>query len=118
MSARFDATGNRSLTVAAPNDAGVPGSERSHDREGVAHGVIMMIKICGITNQTDATAAMEGGATALGFNFYRRSPRYIAPDRAAEISTSRGVRRVGVFVDEQPARVDEIARIAHLDVVQ
>ena len=78
----------------------------------------MILKICGITNQTDATAAMEGGATALGFNFYRRSPRYIAPDRAAEISTSRGVRRVGVFVDEQPARVDEIARIAHLDVVQ
>ena len=78
----------------------------------------MILKICGITNQEDATAAMEGGATALGFNFYPRSPRYIEPDRAAEISTSPGVRRVGVFVDEQPARVEEIARIARLDVAQ
>jgi phosphoribosylanthranilate isomerase len=78
----------------------------------------MILKICGITNQTDATAAIEGGATALGFNFYPRSPRYIAPRQAAEISTSAGVRRVGVFVNEQPARVEEIARIAHLDVAQ
>jgi len=78
----------------------------------------MILKICGITNQTDATAAMEGGATALGFNFYPRSPRYIAPDRAAEISTSAGVRRVGVFVDEPPGHVERIARIARLDVAQ
>ena len=78
----------------------------------------MILKICGITSQTDATAAIEGGATALGFNFYSRSPRYIAPDRAGEISTSPGVRRIGVFVDSSPARVEEIARIAHLDVAQ
>jgi phosphoribosylanthranilate isomerase len=78
----------------------------------------MILKICGITNQADATAAMEGGATALGFNFYPRSPRYIAPDRAAEISTSPGVRRVGVFVDSPPEHVERIARIARLDVAQ
>jgi phosphoribosylanthranilate isomerase len=78
----------------------------------------MILKICGITNQADATAAIEGGATALGFNFYPHSPRYIAPDRAAGISTAPGVCRVGVFVDEQPARVEEIARIARLDVAQ
>jgi phosphoribosylanthranilate isomerase len=78
----------------------------------------MILKICGITNQADATAAMDGGATALGFNFYPRSPRYIEPGRAAEISTSPGVRRVGVFVDSPPARVEEIARIARLDVAQ
>lgn len=78
----------------------------------------MILKICGITNQDDATAAIAGGATALGFNFYPRSPRYIEPDRAAAIATSEGVRRVGVFVDEAPARVDEIARVAHLDVAQ
>jgi phosphoribosylanthranilate isomerase len=78
----------------------------------------LILKICGITNQADTTAAIEGGATALGFNFYPRSPRYIAPRLAAEISTSPGVRRVGVFVDSPPARVEEIARIAHLDVAQ
>ncbi len=77
----------------------------------------MILKICGITNQEDATAAIDGGATALGFNFYSRSPRYIAPERAAEIATT-GVRRVGVFVNEKPERVEEIVRIAALDVAQ
>ena len=78
----------------------------------------MILKICGITNQEDATAAVEGGATALGFNFYRPSPRYLAPERAAGIQTAPGVRRVGVFVDETRERVEEIARVAALDVAQ
>ena len=62
----------------------------------------MILKICGITNQEDAAAAIDGGATAIGFNFYPRSPRYIAPERAAAIATAAGVRRVGVFVNEAP----------------
>src|SRR5438046_959932 len=78
----------------------------------------MILKICGITNQEDATAAVEGGATALGFNFYPGSPRYIAPQQAAEIATPAGVRRVGVFVNEKPARVQEMARTVGLDVAQ
>jgi phosphoribosylanthranilate isomerase len=78
----------------------------------------MIVKICGITNQEDATAAIEGGATAIGFNFYPRSPRYIAPERAGEIESEKGVRRVGVFVDEAPARIEEIAKLARLDVAQ
>ena len=78
----------------------------------------MILKICGITNQEDATAAVEGGATAIGFNFYRRSPRYVAPERAAGIQLAPGVRRVGVFVDEARERVEEIARVAALDVAQ
>jgi phosphoribosylanthranilate isomerase len=76
-----------------------------------------MIKVCGITNPEDAEAAMAGGATAIGFNFYPRSPRYISPERAGEIR-STGVRRVGVFVNETPVRIAEIARIAGLDVAQ
>ncbi len=78
----------------------------------------MILKICGITNQQDADAAAAGGATAIGFNFYPRSPRYIAPERAAAISTADGIRRVGVFVNESRERVEEVARIAALDVAQ
>lgn len=78
----------------------------------------MIVKICGITEQEDADAAVEGGANAIGFNFYPPSPRYIAPERAAEIRTPGGVRRVGVFVNETCARVEEIARIARLTVAQ
>lgn len=78
----------------------------------------MIVKICGITNQEDATAAMGGGATAIGFNFYARSPRYIAPEAAAGIESAAGVRRVGVFVNESPEHVREIAIVARLDVAQ
>jgi phosphoribosylanthranilate isomerase len=78
----------------------------------------MIVKVCGITNAEDAAAAIADGANAIGFNFYAPSPRYIAPRRAAEIPTASGVRRVGVFVNETRARVEEIARIAGLDVAQ
>src|SRR5688572_16532064 len=77
-----------------------------------------MIKICGITNREDALAAAEAGASALGFNFYPKSPRFIRPEVAAVLSDGLSVIRVGVFVDEPPERIDEIARIAHLDIAQ
>lgn len=77
-----------------------------------------MIKICGITNQEDSDAAIAGGATALGFNFFPRSPRFLFPELAASIRTAPGVLRVGVFVDEDRHHIDEIARIAALDVAQ
>jgi phosphoribosylanthranilate isomerase len=78
----------------------------------------MIVKVCGITNAEDATAAIDYGANAIGFNFYPPSPRYLAPERAAEIPTASGVLRVGIFVNEAPARVEEIARIAGLHVAQ
>jgi len=78
----------------------------------------MIVKICGITSQEDASAAVEGGANALGFNFYPRSPRYLTPQQASMIASPSRVRRVGVFVNEAPARVAEIAAIATLDVAQ
>ena len=78
----------------------------------------MILKICGITNQDDATAAIEAGATAVGFNFYSPSPRYLTPQAAAEIQTAEGVLRVGVFVNERRENVEAIARAARLDVAQ
>ncbi|HLK51166.1 MAG TPA: phosphoribosylanthranilate isomerase [Bryobacteraceae bacterium] len=78
----------------------------------------MVLKICGITNAEDAAAAIDGGATALGFNFWPRSPRYVSPENAAQIGSRPGIRRVGVFVNEAPARIEEVARLVHLDVAQ
>jgi phosphoribosylanthranilate isomerase len=77
----------------------------------------MIVKICGITRLDDALAAIAAGASALGFNFYPKSPRYIEPDRAAPILAAlpAGVTRVGVFVNESGAAI--AARLG-LDVVQ
>ena len=78
----------------------------------------MILKICGITNAEDAARACEAGANAIGFNFYPRSPRYIAPELAAAIPTPEGVRRVGVFVNQPRPEVERTLRIAALDVAQ
>ncbi len=76
----------------------------------------MMIKICGITRREDAEAAVEAGASALGFIFYAKSPRYVTPSTAALLGEDLDALKVGVFVDE-PA-IEEIMREADLDIAQ
>ena len=53
-------------------------------------------------------AAIEAGATAIGFNFYPQSPRYVTPEQRGANSRRRGRGGCGVFVNEAPARVEEI----------
>lgn len=77
------------------------------------------IKICGITNLDDAAAAVAAGADALGFNFYKPSPRYITPERAREIveQLPPSVLTVGVFVNEEaPTRIADEAGITALQL--
>ena len=60
------------------------------------------IKICGITGVKDALSCAELGADAIGLVFYPKSPRYVTEALAREISLTlpKGIKTVGVFVDE------------------
>jgi phosphoribosylanthranilate isomerase len=78
----------------------------------------MMIKVCGITRREDAEAAVEAGASALGFIFYAKSPRYVTPSTAALLGEGLDALKVGVFVDESPAAVESVMRSARLDIAQ
>lgn len=81
---------------------------------------MVRVKICGITTFEDAMMAVEAGADALGFVFFQGSPRYIAPDRAADVIRRLPpfVQTVGLFVNEDVAVVNGIADRCGLDLVQ
>lgn len=78
------------------------------------------IKVCGITEEQDAIEAVHLGADALGFIFWKRSPRYIPPREAGRIASKLPpfVARVGVFVDEAPTAVMDAVYAAGLTAVQ
>lgn len=78
------------------------------------------VKICGITNWTDAKQAVDVGADFLGFNFYAKSPRYISPTKARRIirRLPRRIHAVGVFVNESEQRMLDTARTVGLDALQ
>lgn len=78
------------------------------------------IKVCGITSWTDARRAVDCGADALGFNFYRRSPRYISPHAAGRIIARlpKHVACVGVFVNEPVEAVLRARNIAGINLAQ
>jgi phosphoribosylanthranilate isomerase len=81
---------------------------------------MIQVKICGITNQQDAVAASERGASALGFIFYPPSPRYINPEAAKIIIAALpdDIVRVGVFVNENAETVKNISDYLALDMIQ
>ena len=78
------------------------------------------VKICGITNLQDAVFAVEKGADEIGFNFYKKSKRYIAPEEAREIvdQLAMPATTVGVFVNENVEDVVNIATQVGLDGIQ
>jgi phosphoribosylanthranilate isomerase len=80
----------------------------------------MLVKICGITRMEDADAAVALGAAAIGFVFWPQSPRAVDPERARAIAAALPpfVTTVGVFVNQTPAFVNDIAAHVGLGAVQ
>jgi phosphoribosylanthranilate isomerase len=86
---------------------------------------MIQVKICGLTTLDDARIAVEAGADLLGFNFYKKSPRYLTPDAAQTLcDTLRSdygadcPALVGVFVNEVVSAISVITNKVGLNFAQ
>jgi len=78
------------------------------------------VKICGLTNDGDARAALECGADYIGFVLYPKSPRFVSPDAMKDIlnKLSGTFRAVAVVVNLERERIAEILRDCPLYAIQ
>ena len=78
------------------------------------------VKICGLSSEEGVSAALEGGADLIGFNFYPPSPRAVTATRAAELG--KGIAghaiKVGLFVDADDDTLSAHIETAALDLLQ
>lgn len=81
---------------------------------------MVRVKICGITNRDDALQAVDAGADALGFVFYERSPRNVAPEVVADIVSLLPpmVATVGLFVNASAELIQQRCHDCGLEVAQ
>ena len=77
-------------------------------------------KICGITNFSDAHCAVHHGASAIGFIFYNKSPRFVSVEKAKSISDQLpiDIARIGVFVNCQKNIIDRAIQIVPISMIQ
>lgn len=80
----------------------------------------VIAKICGLSTPEGVRAALDGGAGWLGFVFFPRSPRHLAPEAAERLAAPARARAkvVALLVDPDDAQVDRVARALHPDLVQ
>lgn len=78
------------------------------------------VKICGLTESVGLAAAIDAGARYVGFVFFAKSPRNLAPQRAAELAARvpLGVAKVGLFVDPGDALLRDVLGKVPLDMIQ
>jgi phosphoribosylanthranilate isomerase len=88
------------------------GEPRSNDQ--------IWVKICGITNEPDANAAVEAGADALGFNLVRRSKRYVDIEAAADWmgKLPKNICKVAVMADPGWDEAVRISQLPFIDALQ
>jgi phosphoribosylanthranilate isomerase len=81
---------------------------------------MVRVKICGITNLSDALICAESGADAVGFILYPKSKRFVKAKEVRRITQNLPpfIFKVGVFVNEDPHAVLEILSYANLDFAQ
>jgi phosphoribosylanthranilate isomerase len=80
----------------------------------------VLAKICGLKTPETVAAAVEGGAALVGFNFYGRSPRCVDPAAAGRLAAQvpPSVRKVGLLVDDEDARIAAVLAACALDLLQ
>jgi len=82
--------------------------------------VSVTVKICGITSEVDAQAAVDAGADAIGFMFYEESPRFVTIEQAKAISGTLPphIMRVGVFVNADEVFINHALNECLLNILQ
>lgn len=80
----------------------------------------LKVKICGLTDARGLKAGAEAGADFVGLVFFRRSPRYVTLEQAAELVglVPRGVQTVGLFVNPTDAELTSTLEHLSLDMIQ
>lgn len=81
---------------------------------------MIRIKVCGLTDPVNAWEIANAGADYLGYIFYSRSKRYVGelPKADLFLNLPEHIRKVGVFVNEEPEKIIEIADRFGLNAVQ
>ena len=80
----------------------------------------MLVKICGITNEDDALAAVNAGANALGFVLWPKSKRFVTIEAVARITemVPSHVQRVAVLVNPSREEVERLLASGAFDTLQ
>jgi len=81
---------------------------------------MLKIKVCGLTDPANVKEITRADIDFAGFIFYPGSKRFVGnePDMNLFRIIPVHVKKVGVFVDEDPEKILKIAQKAALDIIQ